>query len=512
LLSTTSRLLRRPTDDPQLNRSRRPGDYERGQILVLFAGGAFALLAIAALAFDVGMMLVERRDQQNAADAAALAGARFVLESANYDGSCAAAPGDNKAVRAACDLATDNDFVDADADENVIVHIPPDHGRYVGFPGFIEVQIESTRPSVFGGIVGRAVWPVGVFAAAGNQSNLTFPFSMLALNETKCKAMHFSGSGEIDAYGNIHSNSTGSDCEGDDKIGLSRSGGATVDIFADDATCRAVGSIQDQGSGYMTCTPAPNSFMLPDPLRFLSYPDKPALPTQVMDPVGHTHAYPDYCPGATPASKEPSESNPRTCDLAPTGGFRDLAWILYPGLYPGGIEVDQGVTAYLMPGIYWIGGGGLKITTGGSVISIATQADATPDPADATWGGGVMFFNSTLPNEAAGPFVQDGSSATMKLKKFHVDEPDPLAIYNDIVIFQDRSVTETVTLNGSASTTEVEGIIYVPEGQVKLNGNGGTLIVDQIIADNYLIDGTGEIQVLKRTGVDAIITGVGLVD
>jgi Flp pilus assembly protein TadG len=47
---------------------------ERGQVLVLFAGGLVALLIVAALAFDVGMMLVERRDQQNAADAAALAG------------------------------------------------------------------------------------------------------------------------------------------------------------------------------------------------------------------------------------------------------------------------------------------------------------------------------------------------------------------------------------------------------------------------------------------------------
>ena len=46
---------------------------------MLFAGGLVALLLMAALAFDVGMMLVERRDQQNAADAAALAGARYVL-------------------------------------------------------------------------------------------------------------------------------------------------------------------------------------------------------------------------------------------------------------------------------------------------------------------------------------------------------------------------------------------------------------------------------------------------
>ena len=42
-------------------------------------GASWRLLLVAALAFDVGMMLVERRDEQNAADAAALAGARYVL-------------------------------------------------------------------------------------------------------------------------------------------------------------------------------------------------------------------------------------------------------------------------------------------------------------------------------------------------------------------------------------------------------------------------------------------------
>ena len=78
---------------------------------------------------------------------------------------------------------------------------------------------------------------------------------------------------------------------------------------------------------------------------------------------------------------------------------------------------------------------------------------------------------------------------------------DPNAIYNHIVIFQDRTVTTTVTLNGSASTTQVEGIIYVPAGQVKLNGNGGTLIVDQVIADTFDINGNGgTIKVLRKHG------------
>lgn len=481
---------------------------ERGQVLVLFAGAAAVIMIVAALAFDTGLMLVERRDQQNAADAAALAGARYVLTSSDYHGPCVGAPGGNKAVQAACDLALTNGFDDADASEDVTVHIPPIHGRYVGFPGFVEVQIAGRRPSVFGNIIGQAIWPVGSYAVAANQPNLTFPFSMLALDETECKAMQFTGGGVIEAYANIHSNSTGSECTGD-PISISRTGGATVDIYAEDSTCRAVGEIQDQGSGYMTCTPAENSFMLPDPLRWLPYPTKPPVAPDLTyaGTDSPPPATPKNCPGGTAAG---TEASPKLCKLSPTGGYANTEWILHPGLYPGGIEVNNGTTAYLMPGIYWIGGGGFRTTTGGSVITIATETDA----GTGTWGGGVMIFNSKLPNEAAGDISLGGSGATLKLKPIDApDEADPLHDYDDIVIFQDRTVTQTVTMNGAASATEVEGIIYVPEGLVKLNGNGGTLIVDQIIADSYLIDGNnGTIEVLRKAGVDAVISGAGLVD
>jgi hypothetical protein len=63
----------------------------------------------------------------------------------------------------------------------------------------------------------------------------------------------------------------------------------------------------------------------------------------------------------------------------------------------------------------------------------------------------------------------------MRLQPIDVGPSDPNEIHDDIVIFQDRDVTTTVTLNGSSSSTEVEGMVYVPEGEVKLNGNGGTI-------------------------------------
>lgn len=480
----------------------------RGQVLPLFALSLTVLLLVGALAFDVGMALLEQRDEQNAADAAALAGARYVLTSS--------ADAEDAARR----IALENGFDDADADEVVNVYIPPIHGNpvYRG-PGFIEVEIKANRPSIFAGVVGKSSWDVGVYAIATNRQDLTFPFSMLALDPTACGALKVAGTGVIDAYASIQSNSNGSDCGGD-PVGFQRVGGSTINVYADDATCRSVGLIQDQGSGSMTCVEAPNSFALPDPLRNLPGPPRPLLPTPSMEAAyslaGNpptTLSPPKDCPGGSPA---PSLTNPALCKLAPTGAYSGTAWTLYPGLYPGGLEITASTTAYLMPGVYWIGGGGLRVATGGSVRTIA--ATATPDVATPAWGGGVLIYNSQLLDEygtvveAGGPIVLDGSAATMELKALHATAP-PASDYNNIVIFQDRALTTSVTLNGSASTTTVEGLIYVPNGQVKLNGNGGTLILDQVIANTYDINGNGgHIEILRNTGFDAVIVAAGLVE
>jgi hypothetical protein len=476
---------------------------ERGQVLVLFAGGLIALLVIAALAFDVGMVFAERRDEQNAADAAALAGARYL----NQD---SAISDPVKAEAAARAVATTNGFTNGVGNQVVNVYIPAIHGRYANFPNFIEVQIQNTRPSIFGGVIGRSTWPVGVFAVATNGQNLRFQFSMLALNQTMCKAVQVSGTGVVNAYAGIQSNSNGSGCPSGGPIGFSRTGGSTVNVFATDATCRSVSQIQDQGSGSMTCTQAQNSFALPDPLRNLAAPAQPALADPMVSiPAGLT--VPPYCPGGTPA---PNASSPHVCDLVPTGAYKNKAWILSPGLYPGGLSVTQGAVAYLLPGIYWIGGGGVNVQ-GGSIFTIATAADANADVTLATWGGGVMIYNSQLAvsGGAGGPISMNSGSARMKLKPLNVPSTDPNAIYNNIVIFQDRTVTTGVTLNGGSSQFDVLGVIYVPGGHVQLNGSSSTLNVDQIIADSFTINGSGgTINVLHNAGIDAVIAAAGLVD
>lgn len=482
-----------------IRRTVRQSD-DRGQVIVLFAGGLVTLLIIAALAFDVGMVLVERRDEQNAADAAALAGARFVLTS------------ETDARDAARRIADLNGFDDADPNEVVNIYIPPIHGPLIyRQEGFIEVQIEATRPSIFGGIIGRAVWPVGAYAIATNRQNLIFTFSMMALDPTACKAIQVSGAGEIVAAGSIQSNSSGEECL-PGAISFSRTGGSTITVGAD-VYCRAVGEIQDQGSGNMgQCIPAPNSFALPDPLRNVPAPTKPGL-AAALAPVGHSLATPKGCPGSLTTFA--TETSPATCDPGagkPSPTYRGKAWVMFPGLYPGGISVTNDAIVYLMPGIYWIGGGGLNVQTGASIMTVAT---APTTVADATWGGGVMIYNSSLPSSPGGVINLNSSSATMQLKPLQATSPDPNAIYNNIVIFQDRTLDisgDDVTLNGATSVARVDGMVYVPSGDVKLNGNAGTLTVGQIVANTYKIDGGGgRIEVTYDDLYPSVIVAAGLV-
>ena len=493
---------------------------EDGQVLVLFAGAIVVIFLIAAMAFDIGLMMVERRDQQNAADAAALAGARYVITAASYNGSCAGA-GTNDAVIAACDVAVANDFDNADAREDVFVRIPPTSGEFKGFPGFVQVEIASRRESIFGGIIGQGEWPVSARAVAANQPGVTYSFGMMALNETACKAIHISGSGTVNSASNIQANSNGEAC-GTPPYGFSRSGTGVLNVTAPDATCRSVGDIQNQGSGSMNCAPSPFSFALPDPLKDLPAPVKPPLAAAMKELVGTTVVatplnIPDFCPGkTTPASKAPSETLPSTCVLGQGPGQGGRKWILSPGLYPAGLDLKSGVTALLLPGIYWIGGGGFLTSNDSSVISVESLADLTPAVCTVgatppcVGGGGVLLYNSKLPTKAAGVFSLGGSGATLKLQPYQYPFG---ATTIDLVIFQDRTVTLDITLNGSNSqAAEVRGIVYAPQALVKVNGANSAFTMDQVIADTFLINGSGgTVNVLREAGVDVEISAVGLV-
>ena len=96
-----------------MNRLRRLRDDESGMSYVFIGMGMMAFLSASMLAIDVGMLMTSRNQAQNAADAAALAGATALFFN-DYDNRTASGP----AVTHAIDAAKANDVMGTDVSIN----------------------------------------------------------------------------------------------------------------------------------------------------------------------------------------------------------------------------------------------------------------------------------------------------------------------------------------------------------------------------------------------------------
>lgn len=490
------------TTDAPLSASRAGA---RGQILVIFAVAFIVVLAIAALVFDVGQNLLDRRTEQNVSDAAALAGARYVHTATYvYHGGCAAAPAGMPAVNAACQLASDSGYVDGQGGRTVRVDVPPiAPSTFSGLPGYVEVQIGNTRPSFFQGILGVVTQKTAAAGVATNQSDIALPYSLLALDPHGCGTNKINGSPGtiVTTDGTVH---VDSDCTSDALL-LSGNGVLTS------PECDVVGQIQTSGGAQNHCTAAPTGVLVSgDPLRNLPAPPKPGLPAAVQPLDGGP--IPNNCPGG---SSPATEAAPNTCAFT-TGPVSGKTYRIFPGYYPGGISTSK-ATVYMDPGIYWIGGGGVSIQSTGLLISKATGDNTcTTTPCNPT--GGVLIYDSIDPVPAAGctgagcfqQIILNGSAtATLALR------PLQSGFYKGMVMWVDRAVpvnTTVITLNGAGSNLDIAGTIYAATGSVQFNGSATDVNAAQVICYNFQVNGSGATFTINyNPGLLFHVTGVGLV-
>lgn len=451
----------------------------RGQTLVIFALSLVVLLAMAALAFDIGQVLLAKRAQQNAADAAALAGARYIaasdckLNPSLTNAACA------PAVAAALKIAQLNGYGDGatncvsgcmSGSPKVTVKIPPgpEAVEYNGVPGAIEVQIGSRQSSIFAGVMGIMNWDVGALAVAANQVDVALGFSFLAL-DPNCPSVVLTGAtgSGLTADGNVQVNAT---CAG----GLKVQGNAEITVTS--GACNVSGpSIATGGNATINCTVRTNQPVVPDPLAGLPAPVMPVLAPAPVNVDNPTTPPPGNCPSTL--------ATPATCQFS--ASYAGTRWRLYPGTYPGGLKLLAG-TFYLEPGIYYLAGGGLS--AGGNGVTVASVETGTT-----TVGGGVLIYNTSDPvpgtpcsDVACGAGITlDGGGAAITLAPLLADP------YKGMVIFQDRTLDATVTLNGSSSNLNVTGTIYAPLALVKVNGSNSAAMNSQVIAYDFQFNGSG---------------------
>ena len=130
---------------------------ERGQALVLMVFALIGLLAIAGLAIDGGMVYLERRRMQNAADSASLAGTRL-LASAICDPSAANDAAIAEEVRHYAEINgvenPDNTLLAVYVDKDQRILSPVGGGTIPTGATGISATVGITRPTYFIGLVG----------------------------------------------------------------------------------------------------------------------------------------------------------------------------------------------------------------------------------------------------------------------------------------------------------------------------------------------------------------------
>lgn len=191
---------------------------------------------------------------------------------------------------------------------------------------------------------------------------------------------------------------------------------------------------------------------------------------------------------------------------------------IHPGVYWGGISIQGNnggpTTIYIEPGIYYLAGGGLRITGGAAYIMTTGPNGVTP-------GGGILLYNSEDPEFhaecAADPGFNAGCIGAIDIGGNDVTgfielRPFEFAPYENVLIFQDRDVASqpAVKVNGEGRDLRLSGTIYAPEAEVQLTGNGESVTV-QVIADTWKINGNGTLVITYDPDALVKLRGVGLV-
>src|SRR4029079_4851358 len=170
-----------------------------GQALVIFALFSLVLLGALALAVDAGMLLAERRQDQSAADAAALAAGRAAVD-----------------IKSAAEVLATGQLYGAwnsRPGSTITINRPPTSGPYAGNNKYVEAVVTSAPPKFFVGAVYTGTWTVTARAVAGIEP-VKRPYALLALHPPGIAinggpTITISGAGSIMSNGNI-SNTGGS--------------------------------------------------------------------------------------------------------------------------------------------------------------------------------------------------------------------------------------------------------------------------------------------------------------
>ena len=408
-----------------LNRFFGRDDGEEGQAVVLFAIMMLALLFAVGLAIDAGQLYSAKRTEQEAADAAAFAGAVVLYQQGTGSQAIAAARSDaltNGYVSGGgCSLNTPGTCYDVATQTTVSVYWPPISGAYLGNIKHVEVQI--TRQVKTALVPAEAAFnPVRARGVAGSEP-LQNGYAIMALDRgNTCSAFEASSNGDLHLTGGgILVNSTCSTAASNDQNTSSR---FTIQSpYPLDVNGNATGHWADIG---ITVNPGHNQ--IPDP--FAGFP-KPAI-----------------------------TGLPICNSLA---ACQDGSGNQIPGVYTVNFGGSGNNDMIMNPGIYILKAG----------MDTAGNRDVT--------GSGVFIYNTYSTYPAAPGVTPSCSMINLQGNATSTLSAQTTGTWANLLVYQDPACSVAMAIGGNGFFNGT-GSVYIPSAEFRFEGNPSTLDGSQLIA------------------------------
>jgi hypothetical protein len=411
--------------------ARPAAERPDGQILVLFSLALVALIGFAAVAVDLGSYLKVRRDYQNAADAAALAGAPFLTTSTPDRLSARHAAWTSLQAQLGVtilgspwtsDTGAASPVNDTTNKYSLWVSTPPINsgakypGAYTGSADkAVFVWIEAQNPSYLSRIFGINGSFVSAWATAGIFPNR---YAVITLRQPTQD-----GPSQEDvrlAGSNVSLTVIDGDVGGNWNMKLNSNNNLVLP-----------GDSQVYLHDYVSCGPAcwnpaqvnngstpKNVFQLPGPVPDPNYPLPPSVvtaptaPTSAL-PYGFTPAFPSVDKKSGPGVVKVGSGgdNPAVTSVTTVAGVQTCntatAVRIGPGYYSD-IEVDGGYCLLLDPSYVH------------DCLSVGAGCADTPTAVPSTQMPGVFYLDGTVTIKGGGMLVGDGVTIVIRPK----DEPN----------------------------------------------------------------------------------------
>jgi hypothetical protein len=406
---------------------------EAGQALVFAAVGLVVLMGFAGLGIDMGMLRYQKRLQQTAADAGALAGANNL--------------GKGGVTAGAQNASSLNGFTNGANNATVTVNNPPASGPHAGNANYVEVLVTDVQPTYFMKILGINSQTITARAVGTNLSGATTANGCLYTLGPPSSAIE---GVNINGHATLNAITCGIADNGN-----FNTAGQALTVCA--ATFGVAGTSSDTGSSGSTCT------------------NKAVTCSAQAGP----------CPATgMPAATDPMSllTPPLTPPCSPCSGGSAIS-IDGNGNFTGsGVTYSNGVYT-VSPGTYssitirGTGSGNTVVFSSGTYI--IDGAAGLTIPGNATISGtGVTFYftGSATINMTGTPSIQL--------------TPPSSGQYAGILMYQDPADTNTTGPSlGGNSGSNFGGLLYFPKDQLTFFGNNTSYSAGIVIADSLALSG-----------------------